>query len=99
MKSIKINNFEISNDKPFTLIVGPCVIENRDHALMIAENISNICEKTNTNFIFHTVDTTLCSFMDLLNMLTTFLHFRSQNIMIPERAPQTSFFHTPGKQI
>ena len=52
MKSIKINNFEISNDKPFTLIVGPCVIENRDHALTIAENISNICEKTNTNFIF-----------------------------------------------
>ena len=52
MKSIKVNNFEISNDKPFTLIVGPCVIENRDHSLKIAEIIKNICEKTNTNFIF-----------------------------------------------
>ena len=52
MKSIKVNNFEISNDNPFTLIVGPCVIENRDHALTIAENIKNICEETNTNFIF-----------------------------------------------
>jgi len=52
MKSIKINNFEIANDKPFTLIAGPCVIENRDHALTIAENIKNICDETNTNFIF-----------------------------------------------
>ena len=52
MKSIKINNFEISNDKPFTLIIGPCVIENRDHALTIAEDIKYICEETNTNFIF-----------------------------------------------
>lgn len=52
MKSIKINNFEIANDKPFTLIAGPCVIENRDHALTIAEDIKNICDETNTNFIF-----------------------------------------------
>ena len=52
MKSIKINNFEISNDKPFTLIVGPCVIENRDHTLTIAEDIKKICEETNINFIF-----------------------------------------------
>ena len=54
MKSIKINNFEISNDNPFTLIVGPCVIENRDHALTMAENIKNICEETNTNFFTST---------------------------------------------
>jgi 2-dehydro-3-deoxyphosphooctonate aldolase (KDO 8-P synthase) len=52
MKNIQINNFEISNDKPFTLIAGPCVIENRDHALMIAESINLICSETNTNYIF-----------------------------------------------
>ena len=52
MKSIKVNNFEISNDKPFTLIAGPCVIENRDHALMIAESINLICSETNTNYIY-----------------------------------------------
>ena len=52
MKNIKINNFEISNHNPFTLIVGTCVIENHDHALTIAENIKNICEETNINFIF-----------------------------------------------
>ena len=52
MKSIKINNFEISNNNPFTLIVGPCVIENRDHTLKIAESIHSICKETNTNYIF-----------------------------------------------
>ena len=39
MKSIKINNLEISNNKPFILFAGPCVIETRDHALKIAESI------------------------------------------------------------
>ena len=52
MKSIKINNFEIANDKPFTLIAGPCVIESRDHVLGLAENITRICERSKINFIF-----------------------------------------------
>ena len=52
MKSIKINNFEIANDKPFTLIAGPCVIENQDHALGLAEDIARICERAKINFIF-----------------------------------------------
>ena len=52
MKIIKINNLEISNDKSFTLIVGPCVVENRDHVLKIAESINKICNETNTKFVF-----------------------------------------------
>jgi len=52
MKSIKINNFEIANDKPFTLIAGPCVIESQDHALGLAEDIARICERAKINFIF-----------------------------------------------
>jgi len=52
MKNIKIDNIEISNNLPFTLIVGPCVLENRDHAIKIAEKISNVCNQTNTKFIF-----------------------------------------------
>ena len=52
MKSIKINNFEIANDKPFTLIAGPCVIENQDHALGLAADIARICERAKINFIF-----------------------------------------------
>ena len=52
MNSIKIKNFEISNKKPFTLIAGPCVIENREHAIKIAKLIYEICKNININFIY-----------------------------------------------
>ena len=51
-KNIKINNIEVSNDKPFTLIAGPCQMESRDHALMMAENLYNITEKLDIPFIY-----------------------------------------------
>ena len=52
MKKIKVNNFEISNLNPFSLIVGPCVIENKEHTLKIAESIAKICESIQINYIF-----------------------------------------------
>ena len=52
MISIKINNFEISNDLPFTLISGPCVLENKEHAIKIADKIINICSDLKINYIF-----------------------------------------------
>ena len=52
MQKINIKNFHISNQEPFTLIVGPCVMENRDHAIKIAEKINKICEETKLNYIY-----------------------------------------------
>ena len=52
MNNININNFTISNNLPFCLIAGPCVLENRDHAMNMAEMINNICGETKINFIF-----------------------------------------------
>ena len=52
MRSIKINNFEISNNLPFTVISGPCVLENKEHAIKIADKIFNICNDLKINFIF-----------------------------------------------
>ena len=52
MQKININNFQISNEKSFTLIAGPCVMENRDHAIKIAEKINQICEETKLNYIY-----------------------------------------------
>ncbi len=52
MKIINLNGFAISNKHPFILIAGPCVLENRDHALKISEKINLICSKNNINFIF-----------------------------------------------
>lgn len=45
-------NFAIANDKPFTLIAGPCQIESLDHALFMAEKISQITQKLGINFVY-----------------------------------------------
>ena len=50
MNKIKLKNFEISNNKQFVLIAGPCMIESEKHSLMMAEKISEICYKMNINF-------------------------------------------------
>ncbi|MDX1924808.1 MAG: 3-deoxy-8-phosphooctulonate synthase [Rickettsiaceae bacterium] len=52
MHKIKISNFEISNDLPFTLIAGPCQMESRDHALFMAENLVKIAKKFNVSLIY-----------------------------------------------
>ena len=51
---VKCSNFEISNDKPFTLIAGPCQLENEQHALDMAGKISEISKKYNIGFIYKT---------------------------------------------
>ena len=52
MKKINIANFTIANNSQFCLIAGPCVLENRNHALYMAEMISKICDDLKINFIF-----------------------------------------------
>ena len=52
MKTVKVNHIKISNNRPIVFILGPCVIENRDHTLKMAESIASICNETSTNFIF-----------------------------------------------
>ena len=52
MININLKNFSISNDKPFVLIAGPCVIENESHSLMIAEELLKICDSIGINLIF-----------------------------------------------
>ncbi|MDG2001412.1 MAG: 3-deoxy-8-phosphooctulonate synthase [Alphaproteobacteria bacterium] len=51
-KDVKVKDFIINNSKPFTLIAGPCVIENLDHALKTANKISQICNSLGLNFIY-----------------------------------------------
>ena len=53
-RQVKINNFQISNSLPLVLIAGPCQLENREHAFLIAENIKKICDKLKINFIYKT---------------------------------------------
>jgi len=51
-KHIKVKNITIANNQPFALIAGPCQMESRDHALMMAENLVNITSKLNIPFIY-----------------------------------------------
>jgi 2-dehydro-3-deoxyphosphooctonate aldolase (KDO 8-P synthase) len=51
-KQIKVQNVTIANNLPFTLIAGPCQMESRDHALMMAENLVKTTDKLGIPFIY-----------------------------------------------
>jgi 2-dehydro-3-deoxyphosphooctonate aldolase (KDO 8-P synthase) len=51
-KSIAVGKVSFDNTKPFVLIAGPCQIESRDHALGIAQKVSDICDTLDIPFIF-----------------------------------------------
>jgi 2-dehydro-3-deoxyphosphooctonate aldolase (KDO 8-P synthase) len=52
MKIINLADFQISNNHQLILIAGPCVIESEQHSLMMAEKITNICQKLKVKFIY-----------------------------------------------
>jgi 2-dehydro-3-deoxyphosphooctonate aldolase (KDO 8-P synthase) len=54
MKIVKVQNIEISNHNPFTLIAGPCQMEDRDHAMMMAEKLTELTTRLNIPFIYKT---------------------------------------------
>ena len=51
---VKCSNFEIANDKPFTLIAGPCQLESESHAIKISSQLKRITQDLGINFIYKT---------------------------------------------
>ncbi|MCC8368901.1 MAG: 3-deoxy-8-phosphooctulonate synthase [Rickettsia endosymbiont of Oxypoda opaca] len=51
-KIVELKNIKIGNELPFTLIAGPCQIENLDHALFLAEKIVKLTSKLGIPFIY-----------------------------------------------
>ena len=51
-KKVKIGGFEIGNKLPLSLVCGPCQIESREHAIMIASNMVEITKKLGINYVF-----------------------------------------------
>ena len=51
---VKCSNFEIGNDKPFTLIAGPCQLENETHALKMSSELKKITSELGINLIYKT---------------------------------------------
>ena len=53
-KTINCGKLNISNDKTFTLIAGPCQLENEKHAIDIAKKLKDITTKLNIGLIYKT---------------------------------------------
>jgi 2-dehydro-3-deoxyphosphooctonate aldolase (KDO 8-P synthase) len=51
---VKCANFEIANDKSFTLIAGPCQLESEQHALDISKELKKITSDLKINLIYKT---------------------------------------------
>ncbi len=53
-KLIKCGKLKISNENPFTLIAGPCQLENEKHALNVANELKKITDKLGVGLIYKT---------------------------------------------
>ena len=51
---IRCSNFEIANDKQFTLIAGPCQLESEQHAIKISSKLKDMTSELGINFIYKT---------------------------------------------
>jgi 2-dehydro-3-deoxyphosphooctonate aldolase (KDO 8-P synthase) len=51
---VKLNDLVFSNTEKLSLIAGPCVLESKNHAKMMIEELLNITSKLKINFIYKT---------------------------------------------
>ncbi|QXM24841.1 3-deoxy-8-phosphooctulonate synthase [Elioraea tepida] len=51
-RSVEIGGLAIGNDRPLVLIAGPCQIESRDHALMMARALKEIAARAGVGLIY-----------------------------------------------
>ena len=52
MQIVETGPLALGNDRPLTVIAGPCQLESRDHALMIARTMAEACDKAGAGFVF-----------------------------------------------
>ena len=52
MTHVTISDLTIGNDRPLTVIAGPCQLESTDHAQMIAGKMAEACKAAGAQFIF-----------------------------------------------
>lgn len=51
-KPVDVGGLTIGNDRPLTVIAGPCQLESADHAHMIAGRMKEICDAHGAQYIF-----------------------------------------------
>ncbi|AHM02970.1 2-Keto-3-deoxy-D-manno-octulosonate-8-phosphate synthase [Roseibacterium elongatum DSM 19469] len=52
MHEFDIGPLTVGNDRPLTVIAGPCQLESLDHALMIARHMAGVCAKAGAGYVF-----------------------------------------------
>ncbi|MFZ5751623.1 MAG: 3-deoxy-8-phosphooctulonate synthase [Pseudomonadota bacterium] len=52
MTHVTIGGLTVGNDRPLTVIAGPCQLESLDHALMIAETMAGVCAAAGAQYVF-----------------------------------------------
>ena len=52
MKHVNVGKLTIGNDRPLTVIAGPCQLESKDHAEMIAGTMKEACAAAGAQFVF-----------------------------------------------
>jgi 2-dehydro-3-deoxyphosphooctonate aldolase (KDO 8-P synthase) len=52
MKNIQVADLNIGNDRPLTILAGPCQLESADHAQMIAGTLKEACDKVGAQYVF-----------------------------------------------
>jgi 2-dehydro-3-deoxyphosphooctonate aldolase (KDO 8-P synthase) len=50
--TVTIGNVSFGNHLPFSLIAGPCQMESRDHAMMMATSLKDICNRLGIGLIY-----------------------------------------------
>jgi 2-dehydro-3-deoxyphosphooctonate aldolase (KDO 8-P synthase) len=53
-RTVNVGPLSIANDRPFTLIAGPCQLESRDHAFAMAGALSELTKKLGIGLIYKT---------------------------------------------
>ena len=52
MKHVSVADLTIGNDRPLTIIAGPCQLESAEHAQMIAGKMTEACDAHGAQYIF-----------------------------------------------
>ncbi|MBT3334473.1 MAG: 3-deoxy-8-phosphooctulonate synthase, partial [Rhodospirillaceae bacterium] len=52
MTDVAIGNITVGNDRPLTLIAGPCAMEGREHALEMADRLTTLADDLGFSLIY-----------------------------------------------
>jgi len=52
MRDVAVGGVTVGNDRPLTVIAGPCQLESLDHALMIGSAMAEACAEAGARYVF-----------------------------------------------